>query len=282
MKLISMKDFVLEQSEKLKDSLCFNLEINARKHALFADKITNYANFLNQPLTLGMFVPCDEDSEPLKETHLIRGVDAKSQAHNKIVIEAKERVLFEFNQVFFEFIKGAVESNSNLTVEWLVDEVVCTLTQSAQKQIEIMKTDNKEEAKRLADIDKAGLFIDDTQPNIEFYTKMNHQVMLVQFHNHMKDQYRFHPETFERVVKPKHWDKWATCSVPLEDWNQTDEEYHSYANALTLDQLIERCKEMRVLLKDVTDEMDYIDEEYDELPGLLNKVRRRISDLIKK
>lgn len=62
-KLISMTDFVLE---------CDTLE-----------KAQNYAKFLKQPLTLGMFVPCDESGEVLIESF------------SKKYKEAKERVLFK-------------------------------------------------------------------------------------------------------------------------------------------------------------------------------------------
>ena len=54
MKLISMTDFVLE------------LETNEH-WAQDYTKCVKYANFLKQPLTLGMFVPCDEDGNFLPE-----------------------------------------------------------------------------------------------------------------------------------------------------------------------------------------------------------------------
>ena len=138
-----------------------------------------------------------------------------------------------------------------------------------------MKTDNKEEAKRF--LEETGMWrkVKDTNT-----TKLAMIEFASDFNNHMKSQDRFHPETFERVVKPDGYLGGMFCTN--EESIEYEEALEEYEDALTLDQLIERCKEMRVLLKDVTDEMDYIDEEYDELPGLLNKVRRRISDLIKK
>lgn len=50
MKLISMTDFVLQTYEKHDD------------YKIIADECLLYANFLKQPLTLGIFVPCDDDS----------------------------------------------------------------------------------------------------------------------------------------------------------------------------------------------------------------------------
>ena len=49
MKLISMTDFVLE---------CYE---NFKSPTLFEETVHNYAKFLKQPLTLGMFVPCVDE-----------------------------------------------------------------------------------------------------------------------------------------------------------------------------------------------------------------------------
>ena len=148
-----------------------------------------------------------------------------------------------------------------------------------------MKTDNKEEAKRLEIIK---VYLSNYGLPFKYYTFGNETyrdipklflgcVDYVESSEASMSEDRFHPETFERVGKPKRKNERdaPTFSEKMEFVKWMKE-------TITLDQLIERCKEMRVLLKDVTDEMDYIDEEYDELPGLLNKVRRRISDLIKK
>ena len=54
-KLISMTDYVLLNQRYKEDS----------DTALF--QISNYAQLLKQPLKLGMFVPCDEDGNVLKE-----------------------------------------------------------------------------------------------------------------------------------------------------------------------------------------------------------------------
>ena len=50
-----MTDFVLEQYESTKNP------------TLFEETVHNYANFLKQPLTLGMFVPSDDDGNVLEK-----------------------------------------------------------------------------------------------------------------------------------------------------------------------------------------------------------------------
>ena len=62
MKLISMTDFVINKRKEL-------LRHSEYKNDLenYANIVYNYANFLKQPLNLGMFVPCDEDGNILKE-----------------------------------------------------------------------------------------------------------------------------------------------------------------------------------------------------------------------
>ena len=93
MKLISMTDFVLEQ-EKL----------NQKNTSRLACLCANYAQFLKQPLTLGMFVPCDLDGNVLEEPSKKDMEWFKGLAYGDFscdytrifeFIEAKERVLFE-------------------------------------------------------------------------------------------------------------------------------------------------------------------------------------------
>lgn len=57
MKLVSMIDFVLSLDAKE------DPKANVTKSA-------NYANFLKQPLKLGMFVPCDEEGNVLEEPRI--------------------------------------------------------------------------------------------------------------------------------------------------------------------------------------------------------------------
>ena len=64
MKLISMTDFVLQiEAEVGKE----DYQVVAWQTKIYGyDRINKYANFLKQPLTLGMFVPCNDDGNILK------------------------------------------------------------------------------------------------------------------------------------------------------------------------------------------------------------------------
>lgn len=84
MKLISMIDFVLEQLSIKQSS------------SEFKEAVKNYANFLKQPLHLGMFVPCDEDGNVLEEPRTNTIQDANFDIEEvEQYQKAKERVLFE-------------------------------------------------------------------------------------------------------------------------------------------------------------------------------------------
>lgn len=106
MKLISMTEFVIEQEKELSNIL--EEILPSIKLAKTLDKIINYANFLNQPLTLGMFVPCDEDGDVLQEPKFYyREEDLKHfkgqelQVANRVnekckqYQKAKDKVLFD-------------------------------------------------------------------------------------------------------------------------------------------------------------------------------------------
>ncbi|MDM1073668.1 hypothetical protein HX001_14355 [Empedobacter brevis] len=94
MKLTSMTDFVLEQ-EKL----------NQKNTSRLACLCANYAQFLKQPLTLGKFVPCDEEGNVWKfpptqeewEWCEKDSTEAEQSFKQKEFYyqQAKERVLFE-------------------------------------------------------------------------------------------------------------------------------------------------------------------------------------------
>ena len=75
MKLISMTNFVLNAYEE--DIDC----------ALSALRMHNYANFLKQTLTLGMFVPCNENGNVLK-------IPTKENSNNTIDHDTK---LMDYN-----------------------------------------------------------------------------------------------------------------------------------------------------------------------------------------
>lgn len=137
-KLISMVDFVLEQSEGIKSDML--------GYGEFIDKVVKYAKFLKQSLTLGMFVPCDEDGNVLQEpdrwddyVKAPESFDGNKEWYDLYAYEqAKERVLFDGFEVSHEEIalgrfKQWLEFNG--TVESLVGSRKLTLTPYALKQI---------------------------------------------------------------------------------------------------------------------------------------------------
>lgn len=94
MKLISMTDFVLMNVNRI-SSADHNLE-------WYRIITLNYANFLKQSLTLGMFVPTDEEGNVLKEPKFPNenrkaydGLAELFEWELKQYKKAKERVLFE-------------------------------------------------------------------------------------------------------------------------------------------------------------------------------------------
>ena len=94
-----MKDFVLEIENEIKkeDYLIVTWQTKVSE----IDRIFNYANFLNQPLKKGMFVPCDENDEVLEEPKKENYTDSTGFVNNAYFIEtndyqkAKEKVIFE-------------------------------------------------------------------------------------------------------------------------------------------------------------------------------------------
>lgn len=135
MKLISMTDFVLEQY-KIKQSP-YN----------FWKKLGKYAEFLKQPLTLGMFFPCDEDGNVLEDPKPFGMIDRYSEKC-KEYHEAKEKVLFEGFTVihnveknyFLHHISGHMivfyGPNESGNIEGLLSPLYeIELTESAIKQI---------------------------------------------------------------------------------------------------------------------------------------------------
>lgn len=105
----------------------------------FKEAIKNYAIFLMQPLTLGMFVPVDDEDEVLKDISDDEDDDfglCSVIRRQKIAI-AKNNVLFEgFSQTSeqIEFAKYICNVSSQSTVEDLINYGF-TLTPSALKLI---------------------------------------------------------------------------------------------------------------------------------------------------
>lgn len=152
MKLISMTDFVLEQTELYKEDKISVFD--------FALRVKKYAQFLKQPLTLGMFVPCDEEGnvleEPIISEHLLDSpggspIKSKNTPEAYYYRKAKERVLFEFdgnlslirNKTNFYIIEDKngvylriLKNKTKTTIESLLKfSVEITLTETAIKQI---------------------------------------------------------------------------------------------------------------------------------------------------
>ena len=90
MKLISMTDFVLSK-ELILDNDNYKESDNA------IDSIFKYANFLKQPLTLGMFVPCNYDGNFLTKPP-IREEDYEDDLIDAVIDKryeiAQSKVLF--------------------------------------------------------------------------------------------------------------------------------------------------------------------------------------------
>lgn len=145
MKLISMTEFVLQHKENVE----FHLNDTVLETGKLMQRFFKYADFLRQPLTLGMFVPVDEEGDVLKNPHA-RDEDAGTEKE-ELQIEfnnALEKVLFEGfelkgtsitdgnNDVYFmgndgKFRKHCLMSD---TVEYMVYWKL-ELTPSALKQI---------------------------------------------------------------------------------------------------------------------------------------------------
>jgi len=100
-KLVSMTEFVLQLGE----TSTFDMDKGDwfYKETEKLDEIRAYAKFLKTPLTLGMFVPCDEDGnvleEPLQEHYsdCTEEQNAKDWLYNIEKYQlAKDKVLFEW------------------------------------------------------------------------------------------------------------------------------------------------------------------------------------------
>ena len=163
-----MTDFVLNQ----KQSESFNEKTFINESLISLEKIRNYANFLKQPLNLGMFVPCDENGNVLQEpkkTNYQVDVNTKCSgwkylydSNDKLIgyyddrkwkedfvkyKQSKEKVLFEgiefrknagvnfltINEDTFAFHDFNIKFK-DLTIEFLV-QYNLQLTESAIKQI---------------------------------------------------------------------------------------------------------------------------------------------------
>jgi len=138
MKLISMTEFVLDTKQKL--------EIGKD----FVEVVCNYASFLIQPLTLGMFVPCDEDGNVLedpckKNSYCADFCQGRCQENYNESID----YIFFYNysvkkQKDYYIVSDShgrnvwLSWNKSKTIESLVNEITeVTLTPNAIKQLKL-------------------------------------------------------------------------------------------------------------------------------------------------
>jgi len=149
-KLVSMTDFVLAIDNVEPKAVNFSSITDIRNYQLQSyGKIVNHANFLKQPLKLGMFVPCDENDVPLKKP-FCQPIQCENCDCLNDWEQAKDRVLFEGFELVKEhenawtFRKEGLDYEFNIfkdcTIEelqqnFLGDEI--TLTASAIKQFEL-------------------------------------------------------------------------------------------------------------------------------------------------
>lgn len=96
-----------------------------------------HKDFLNQPLTLGMFVPCDEYNVPIPEKDIETFYNTPMMDWYE---QAKERVLFEnfeldeYGNLFYG-LDGLISNWKDKPIEQLLHkDLDITLTKSAQKQ----------------------------------------------------------------------------------------------------------------------------------------------------
>lgn len=122
MKLIGMREFVLENIENNTGKM----KIGGAAKSLH--QINEYAHFLSQPLTLGMFVPCDLDGNVLEEPKCMYiyntqrfECSSEEMYQCRKYNEAKERVLFEG----FEY--DPVSSMELFMTEKLINEHIIDL-----------------------------------------------------------------------------------------------------------------------------------------------------------
>ena len=133
MKLISMTDFVLEQ---IKESTGLE-KVGGVGIAL--SRIHKYANFLKKPLTLGMFVPCDEEGNVLENPiETIGGVEL----YTEIYQQAKERVLFKGFEMYkgnpYNHYKARAVVKDYIEEGWTIEKIIhwdLDLTKIAIKQL---------------------------------------------------------------------------------------------------------------------------------------------------
>ncbi|MDQ1859281.1 hypothetical protein [Chryseobacterium sp. WLY505] len=136
MKLKSMTEFVLQQNKNLK---------LAEEIIPQYKSIVKYAEFLKQPLTLGMFVPTDEEGNIIDKQPCFTFANPEYKNKTECIKywQAKEKVLFEGFSIRKERNKKYVGTPgyeielplNNMTIEDLANDWDVEMTPSALKQI---------------------------------------------------------------------------------------------------------------------------------------------------
>jgi len=135
MRLESMTDFVLEQTELLYD----------KNQSKLIHNIVNYAQFLKQPLKLEMFVPIDNDGNVLKKPTFDAYMQPKEMfKQDDAYQKAKSKVLFKGFKLkdeylmYHDFMCMMIYELEGKTVENLIVEIpnnYLKLTQNAIKRL---------------------------------------------------------------------------------------------------------------------------------------------------
>ena len=136
-----MTDFVVG-ALGFKKSMYYEYNVNDNDKAL--SKIENYSKFLKQPLTLGMFVPCDLDGNLLEyPDHNYNSMEYMDEFD--VYNEAKNRVLFEgFNETICQgktYLHNDSFGSVFIDKNWVIrhcfveDLIGVELTKSAIKKI---------------------------------------------------------------------------------------------------------------------------------------------------
>lgn len=108
MKLISMTDFILKIDGIEPKAVNFSSITDIRNYQLNSySKIVNYANFLKQPLKLGMFIPCDENEESLNYQEIKQSVIDGTETWD-IWYNAQERLIFKGFELVEVYKYGAL------------------------------------------------------------------------------------------------------------------------------------------------------------------------------
>ena len=138
MKLISCTDKVIELVKE---------DFNNGEYPKFnfRDKVNNYANFLKQPLTLSMFVPCDDDGNVLsnpKDSTLQyqKRIDKYQQAKERVIFEGYKVIKFEDYYIIYDSHgrETWLSWNKSKTIESLINEITeVTITPNAVKNYQL-------------------------------------------------------------------------------------------------------------------------------------------------